>query len=234
MNRTYSHWTRTKRPFVTLKAGMTLDGQIATLTGESRWITSPASRREVHLLRAQADAVLVGIGTVLHDNPTLTARRGPSLKTLTARQPLRVVLDSRLRISPSAKILSQQKLAPTLVVTTAAAAPSKRRALERQGVEVLVLPASHKRVRLPDLLERLGQRGILHLLVEGGSELNGAFLHAKLANEIRLYLAPTLLGGAQSIGVIGGTGPRRLKQALPVRNLRIRRTGADVVVEGEL
>ena len=234
MNRTYGHWARTKRPFVTVKAGMTLDGQIATLTGESRWITSPASRREVHRLRAQADAVLVGIGTVLNDNPDLTARRGPSLRALTARQPLRVVVDSRLRISPSAKILSQQKVAPTLVVTTGAAAPSKRRILEAQGVEVLIMPTSQRQVRLPALLERLGQRGILHLLVEGGSELNGAFLNAKLANEVRLYLAPMLLGGAQSIGMIGGTGPRRLKQAIRLRTLRIRRIGADVVVEGEL
>src|SRR4051794_3983927 len=98
LNRAYSHWARTQRPFVTLKAGMTLDGQIATEAGDSKWITSRASRQDVHRLRAQADAVLVGIGTVLKDDPSLTARRPPSLRKLAAKQPLRVVVDSRLRI----------------------------------------------------------------------------------------------------------------------------------------
>lgn len=234
VNRAYSHWAKTKRPYVTLKAGMTLDGQIATAAGESRWITSPQSRREVHRLRGQVDAVLVGIGTVLKDDPALTARRSPGLVKLAAKQPLRVVVDSRLRIRPSAKILSQQVQAPTLVVTTAAASQAKRAALGRQGIEVLALPATKGRVRLLPLLKRLGQRGITSVMVEGGSELNAAFLNAKLVNQVRFYLAPTLLGGIQSTGVIGGPSPRRLAQAWQLQNVRTRRVGTDLVVEGEL
>lgn len=233
VNRAYRHWVKTKRPYVTLKAGMTLDGRIATASGESRWITGVQSRQDVHRLRAQTDAVLVGIGTVLKDDPALTARRGPRLIQLAAKQPLRVVVDSRLRIPRSAKILNQRQ-GPTLVVTTKAASRSKQIALERQGVEVLTVPATKGRVGLLPLLKRLGRRGITNLIVEGGSELNAAFLHARLVNEVRFYVAPTLLGGDQSIGVLGGPSPRRLAQAVPLRNLRTCRVGGDLVVEGEL
>lgn len=234
MNRTYSHWVKTERPYVTLKAGMTLDGQIATATGESRWITSVSSRREVHRLRSEADAVLVGIGTVLIDNPALTARRLPNLSGLAAKQPLRIVVDSRLRISPSAKILSQQRQSPTIVVTTAAASGKKRASLERKGIEVLVLPSAAGRVGLGLLLKRLGQRGITHLIVEGGSEVNAAFLKAKLVNGVRLYVAPKLLGGLRSTGVIGGTSPRRLSQAVQLGRVHLRCLQDDFVIEGEL
>ncbi len=234
MNRAYSHWVRTKRPYVTLKAGMTLDGQIATATGESRWITGPSSRQEVHRLRSQADAVLVGIGTVIKDDPALTARRPPRLTALAAKQPLRVVLDSRLRISPGARILSGQRTARTLVATTPAASAAKRARLERQGIEVLVVPAANNRVSLGPLLTRLGQRGITQVIVEGGSDLNAAFLKARLINEVRLYLAPRLMGGLQSTGVIGGASPRRLAQAVPLQRFTARRLGTDLVVEGRL
>lgn len=234
LNRAYGHWVKTAFPYVTLKAGMTLDGRIATVSGQSRWITGLQSRREVHRLRAQADAILVGIGTVLKDDPALTARRGPRLIQLAAKQPLRVVVDSRLRIPTSAKILRRQRQARTLVVTTPTASRSKAAMLERQGVEVLRVPAAHGRVGLRPLLKRLGQRGVTNVMVEGGSELNAALLHAKLVNAVRFYVAPTLLGGVQSIGVVGGSGPRRLSQAVRVRNLRIRQIGTDVVVEGEL
>lgn len=234
LNRAYSHRVRTQRPYVTLKAGMTLDGQIATQSGESRWITSPESRREVHRLRAETDAILVGVGTVLRDNPALTARTGPGFKRLATKQPLRVVLDSRLRIHRAAKILSQQGQAPTVVITTQASSLSKRAILKQQGVEVLIAPATQGRVKLLSVLKQLGRRGVTNLIIEGGSELNAAFLRAKLINEVRLYLAPTLVGGAGSIGVFGGKGARRLAQAYHLHNMRTRRVGADLVIEGQL
>ena len=234
LNRAYGHWIVSKRPYVTLKAGMTLDGQIATAHGESKWITGLQSRREVHRLRSAMDAVIVGIGTVQKDNPSLTARRSPGLTALAAIQPTRIVVDSHLRIARSAKILTQQSSAKTIIATTKSAPLARRRALERQGIEVLVLPSLGKRLSLKQLLTALGQRGMMSVMVEGGGELNAAFFKAKLVNHVQLYVAPTLLGGPQSKGVIGGVSPRRLADAWKLRQVRTRVLGTDVVVEGDV
>lgn len=234
LNKAYCHWSKTNRPYVTLKAGMTLDGQIATASGESQWITSKLSRQEVHQLRAQMDAVLVGVGTVLPDNPSLTARTGAQLNNLAPRQPLRIVVDSRLRIPLNAQILSRQNEARTIVATTGLAPAARRSALQKKGIETITLPAVHGRVSLPALFKELGRRGIISLLVEGGSEMNAAMLKAKLVNHVRLYLAPTLLGGLNAKGVIGGKSPARLVQALKLRNVQIRSVGVDIAVEGDV
>ena len=234
LNRAYGHWIITKRPYVMLKAGMTLDGQIATARGESKWITGLPSRQEVHRLRSAMDAVIVGIGTVVRDNPSLTARKAPGLTALASTQPTRIVVDSRLRIARLAKILTQQSSAKTIIATTKAAPEARRRALERQGIEVLLLPSLSGRVSLKHLLALLGQRGMLSVMVEGGGELNAAFLSAKLVHHVRFYMAPTLLGGTTSKGVIGGASPRRLAQAWKLKQVRTRALGTDVVIEGEV
>lgn len=233
-NHAYRHWIKTKRPYVTLKAGMSLDGQIATASGESRWITGEQSRRDVHRLRSRMDAVLVGVGTVLRDNPSLTARSGARLNTLTPRQPLRIVVDSRLRIPLKARILLQQHRAKTIVATTRAASSSRQSTLRRRGIETITCPAVCGRVSLPDLLNELGRRGVTSLLLEGGSELNGAMVRAGLVQRVRLYVAPTLLGGDDAKGVIGGKSPARLAQALTLRRRWIRPCGGDIVVEGDV
>jgi diaminohydroxyphosphoribosylaminopyrimidine deaminase / 5-amino-6-(5-phosphoribosylamino)uracil reductase len=232
LNRAYSHWVRTKRPFVILKAGMTLDGQIATSSGEAKWITSDSSRREVHRLRAEVDAVLVGVGTVRSDNPSLTARVGARLARLARRQPLRVIVDSGLRIPVTANVLRDG--GGTIVATTAAAPAARRRALQRRHVELLVLPRTQGLVSLRRLLETLGKRGITSLLVEGGAEINAAMLRGRLVQHVRLYLAPSLLGGSDAKGMIGGKSPRRLAAALKLHHLRTRSLGGDIVVEGDL
>jgi diaminohydroxyphosphoribosylaminopyrimidine deaminase/5-amino-6-(5-phosphoribosylamino)uracil reductase len=234
MNRAYCHWVKTKRPYVMLKAGMTLDGQIATASGESRWITGEQSRREVHRLRGQTDAVLIGVGTVLADDPSLTARIGARLNRLAPRQPLRVVVDSRLKIPAEARILSGQKRARTLVATTNAAPASRRAWLARQGVEIVIVPASRGRVALPALLDELGRRHITSLLVEGGGKINAAMLRAKLVHHVRFYMAPVLLGGDNARGVIGGNSPTSLAQAVSLRHVKVRSVGRDIVVEGDL
>lgn len=234
LNRSYCHWVKTKQPYVTLKAGMTLDGQIATAAGESRWITGDQSRREAHRLRGQTDAVLVGVGTVLADDPSLTARIGAHLNRLAPRQPLRIVVDSRLRIPSKARVLSRQKRARTLVATTNAAPMSRRARLARQGVEVVIFPASRGRVELPALLDELGRRNVTSLLVEGGGELNGAMLRARLVHHVRLSIAPILLGGDNAKGVIGGNSPASLAEAVALRHVRVRWAGRDIVVEGDL
>ncbi len=234
LNRAYHQWIGSKSPYVILKAGMTLDGQIATASGEAKWITSEPSRREVHQLRAEVDAVLVGIGTVLSDDPSLTARVGPRLKKLAFKQPLRVVVDSRLRIPLAARILERQDAAKTLVATTQSAPAVARRALIRRGVEVLVLPRLGGRVSLLALVRELGRRGVTSLLVEGGGEINAAMIKAKLVHHVRLYVAPSLLGGANAKGMMGGKSPARLAGALKLKHVCARPLGEDLVVEGDL
>jgi diaminohydroxyphosphoribosylaminopyrimidine deaminase / 5-amino-6-(5-phosphoribosylamino)uracil reductase len=234
LNRAYLHWVRTGRPYVILKAGMTLDGKVATAKGESRWITGPRARQDAHRLRSHADAVVVGVGTVLKDNPTLTARLSDRPLKLAPRQPLRVVLDSRLRTSLTATVCAKQDQAKTLIVTTSRAPRSRHRSFEQVGVEVLSLSTKNGHVSLSALMTMLGKRGITSVLIEGGSTVNAAALREKLVNHVVLYLAPTLMGGQDAKAVIGDRSPKRLAQALPVHNLTIRRIGKDLVVEGDL
>ncbi len=234
LNKPYCHWMKTGRPYVTLKAGMTIDGQLATAAGESQWITGELSRRDVHQLRRTTDAVLVGVGTVLIDDPALTARTGARFNRLAAQQPCRIVVDSRLRTPLKARVLRQQDKAKTMIVTTAAAPAVRHSALHKKGIEVLVLPALRGRVSLPALLKELGRRGMTSVLVEGGSEVNGAMLRAKLVNHVRLYIAPMLLGGQNAKGVIGGNSPARLAGAFKLRHAVSRLIGHDLVVEGDL
>lgn len=234
LNGAYFHWAKTGRPYGILKAGMTLDGKVATAKGESQWITGPLARREVHRLRSQVDAVLVGVGTVLKDNPALTARLSDRPLKLAPKQPLRVVLDSQLRTSPRAVVCTQQDRAKTLIVTTSRASRSCRRSLERAGVEVVSLPLKQTRVSLPALMTFLGKRGITSVLIEGGSTVNAAALREKLVNHVVLYLAPILMGGQDAKAVIGDRSPRHLAQAMVLRHMTVRRLGADLVVEGDL
>jgi diaminohydroxyphosphoribosylaminopyrimidine deaminase/5-amino-6-(5-phosphoribosylamino)uracil reductase len=232
LNRAYTFWVKTGRPYVILKAGMTLDGKIATARGESRWITGAKARQEVHQLRRTVDAILVGSGTVMKDDPSLTARVSEHPLKLATRQPLRVVADSRLRVPPSAKVLS--KHARTLIATTTRVSRAKVRLIERRGAEVVMLPAVRGHLALSALLSQLGKRGVTSILIEGGSTLNAAALRSKLVNHVVLYMAPTLMGGQDARAVIGDRSPRHLAQSMKLRNVTVRRLGDDVVVEGDL
>lgn len=234
LNRAYIHWMRTKRPYVILKAGMTLDGKIATATGESQWITGPEARKDVHRLRSHVDGVLVGVGTILKDNPSLTARLGGFSDRLLARQPLRIVVDSRLRTPLAAKVLTRQAHAKTLIATTARASSGRTRLLSKRGVEVVTIPGGRGRVSLRALFKQLGGRGLTSVLIEGGSRINAAVLRAKLVSHVVLYVAPMLMGGQDAKAVIGARGPERLAHALSLQNVTVRRLGKDLVVEGDV
>jgi diaminohydroxyphosphoribosylaminopyrimidine deaminase/5-amino-6-(5-phosphoribosylamino)uracil reductase len=234
LNEAYRHWVRTGRPFTILKAGMTLDGQIATSRGESQWITGEAARSHAHRLRAQVDAVLVGIGTVLRDDPSLTARPSQDEPLLRGRQPLRVVVDSRLRLPFSARVLQDHATARTLIATTALASMSKIRRLQRRGIDAVMLPKRRGHVDLVALWTRLGQFGVTSLLVEGGAEINAAVLDAGLAQRIMWYQAPLLLGGQDSKGVIGGRGPAHLRHARSLENLRTEQLGRDILITADV
>jgi diaminohydroxyphosphoribosylaminopyrimidine deaminase/5-amino-6-(5-phosphoribosylamino)uracil reductase len=234
LNEGYAHWVRTGRPLVILKAAMTLDGKIATASGESHWITGSEARRLVHAWRNRVDAVVVGVGTVLRDDPQLTARMVPSGRTARRRQPLRVILDSRLRIPLTARVLAPAPGASTIIVTTAASSARKRRQLEARGVRVLVLPTRQGLVSLPACFARLGRMGVTSVMIEGGAEVNASVLRSGLAHRLRLFVAPRLLGGQDAKSVIGGRSPRHLAGAIPVRNRRVRTVGADLLIEGDL
>lgn len=231
LNEAYRHWVRTGLPFVTLKAAMTLDGKIATAGGESQWITGEPARRYTHQLRSRMDAILVGAGTVRRDDPRLTVRleRG-AVAAKSAHQPLRVILDSRLRIPLEAKVLG----IGTTVATTDRAPAGKIRQAQAKGAQILVLPARNGRVSLHACLAELGKQGITSVLIEGGSEVNASAVRAGLVNRVALFIAPTLLGGQDAKGLIGGLAPKRLAQALPLDDIRIQPLGRDLLLEGTL
>jgi diaminohydroxyphosphoribosylaminopyrimidine deaminase/5-amino-6-(5-phosphoribosylamino)uracil reductase len=217
LNEFYVRHRLTGRPFVTAKFAMSLDGKIATRTGESQWITGEEARAHAHRLRHMHDAVLVGVNTVIADDPELTVR----INSERLRQPLRVVVDSQLRIRQSARIVGSN----TLIATT------------RQGrvgaAEVLRLPAAADgRVALPALLDELGQRGILSLLVEGGAEVHASFFAEGLVDKVYAYVAPRLIGGKEAPGPLGGAGVEHLAGSTQLHELDFARLGDDLVITG--
>ena len=227
LNEAFRKYILKKEPFVMLKAAVTLDGKIATRNGDSKWISGEASRRFVHRLRNQVDAVLVGIGTVLKDDPQLTAR----LKG--GRDPYRIILDSGLKISEEAKVF---EYSPSKVVlaTTASAPQEKIERFERRGVRVLVVDSKEGKVHLKSCLSKLGEIGIMSLLVEGGGQVNGAFLDEGLIDKFLLFLSPKLIGDPQALGIFGGRGRFNLEEAIPLKEVKTKRIGEDILVEGYL
>ena len=218
-----------RRPHVTLKAALTLDGRLATRSGDSKWISSEPSRRVAHALRARADAVLVGAGTVLADDPELTVRLARG------RNPLRVVLDARLRTPAASRLARVAGDRRTLIFHGPGAPPRKRRELEARGVELCEVPVDRRgRLALRRVLAELARRDVARLLVEGGSQVHGAFLDAGLADRAALFIAPMILGDAAALPFAsGGARPHRA-DATALRAPRVRRLGPDLLVEGDL
>lgn len=208
------------RPWVELKLAATLDGRIATAGGESRWITGPEAREVVHRLRARVDAVVVGSRTVCSDDPTLTARRGRRV----IHRPVRVVVDSKLRVPPEAKLFRGDG---AWVLCAATAPKARRRSLEAAGARLLDVPARRGRLDLKAALRRLAREGLTEVLVEGGGELAAALLAAGLVDEMHWFAAPRLLGG-DGLPALAGLGVRRLARAPELEELRVRRVGRDV------
>ncbi|MFP4445005.1 MAG: bifunctional diaminohydroxyphosphoribosylaminopyrimidine deaminase/5-amino-6-(5-phosphoribosylamino)uracil reductase RibD [Desulfosudaceae bacterium] len=223
-------YIRTKLPFVTLKCAMTLDGRIATRTGDSRWVTGEASRAFVHRLRHAADAIMIGAGTLQADHPRLTAR----LEGRPARDPVRIVLDTRLSIDEDAALLHLQSDAKTMLVAGPGHDPDKRRRLEASGVHVVEAAMESGRVDLAALMERLGGMGITSLLLEGGARVAGSALAAGIVDKVCLFYAPRILGGDDGVPMCRGAGPAQMADALPVHHLRVRRFDRDVMMEGYL
>jgi diaminohydroxyphosphoribosylaminopyrimidine deaminase / 5-amino-6-(5-phosphoribosylamino)uracil reductase len=229
-------WLRTNRPFVVLKYAMTLDGKIATRTGHSRWISGEAARLESHRLRDESDAILVGAETVLKDNPQLTtrlpaeeiARRG-----YLTHNPLRIVLDSRGRTTPTAQVFADQTGAPTLLVTTKQIKSKKLAEFEANKIETLILPEDEQgRVSLPALLDALGRRGVHQLMVEGGGQVHASFIEQKLADKLWAYVALKIVGGTTAPTPVGGEGVNLMGEAATLNRFTFQQFDQEILIKG--
>jgi diaminohydroxyphosphoribosylaminopyrimidine deaminase / 5-amino-6-(5-phosphoribosylamino)uracil reductase len=231
LNEPFNHWIVRRTPFVTVKAGMTLDGKIATAAGESRWITGEKARAHGMKLRQGADAILVGINTVLADDPSLTVRiseagvRG-SLSIVRGHKLRRIVLDAKARTPLGAKVVSDEQAALTTIVVSKLA-PQGRVATLAKRVRVLVAPSSEGKIDLRWLLGTLGSEDVTSLLVEGGGEVNASFLLQGLAQRVAFFYAPKILGGRDSRRGVAGEGARTLAESLSLADLKWRRLGPD-------
>lgn len=225
-NEKYLHFMRTGHPFVHLKLAASLDGKIATRTGDSRWITGAESRARAHELRHEYDAILVGAGTALADDPLLTDRSGKK-----RRIPLvRVVLDEALTISPDSRLATSAREAPVLIFAGDSVSPSKSEALESPGVEVVRDMANGR--DLLRVLDELGKRTVQSVLVEGGANVAGNFLDAGLVNKVSFFIAPLIIGGRDAPTAVGGKGAATLAEAIELQDVEITQRGRDVEFTG--
>jgi diaminohydroxyphosphoribosylaminopyrimidine deaminase/5-amino-6-(5-phosphoribosylamino)uracil reductase len=231
LNEAFVKFVTTKRPFVILKCAATLDGRIATRTGDSRWVTGPAAREYVHRLRHAVDGILVGVETIRHDDPSLTTR----LPEGNGRDPLRIVLDTRLSTPENAKVLRLKSESVTLLVCSEKTDPQRRQAYARQGVQVMPAPqVTSGGIDLDVLMDRLGAMGIQSLLIEGGARVIGSALAAGIADKINFFFAPKILGGDDGVPICRSRGPEKMSACLTVADMRVHRFGPDVMFEGYL
>lgn len=231
LNEAFITYAGTGKPLVVLKVAATLDGRIATRTGDSKWVSGEASRQFVHRLRHRMDAILVGVGTVRADDPSLTTR----LNDETGVDPLRIIVDTHLSIPSSARVLHLPSPARTLIVTGHDVPEDRRDRIEGAGADILEADTDDRGIDLKRLVARLGSLGITSLLIEGGSRVAASAVAAGIVDKLYLFLAPKLLGGDKGIPIFGGQdGPESMQDSLPVSNIRIRRFGEDVLVEGDL
>jgi diaminohydroxyphosphoribosylaminopyrimidine deaminase/5-amino-6-(5-phosphoribosylamino)uracil reductase len=225
LNQPFRKHARTGHPLVVLKAAMTLDGKVATRTGDSQWISGEASRARVHRWRAESDAVAVGIGTALADDPLLTARIEG-----VARQPGRVVFDSEARLPLHSKLVESVGEVPVIVISSRAASRTAVQALENVGVEVIVASGENEAARVTSALEELGVRDVQSLLLEGGPHLTGAFLEAGAIDEARMFVAPLLVGGREARSAVEGMGAGQMAASQHAVAIETERIEDDVLI----
>ncbi|MGA1864186.1 MAG: bifunctional diaminohydroxyphosphoribosylaminopyrimidine deaminase/5-amino-6-(5-phosphoribosylamino)uracil reductase RibD [bacterium] len=228
LNEFFFKYITTRTPFVTLKSGMSLDGKVATKTGESKWITSDVSREYVHQLRNQMDATLVGIETILRDNPRLTTR----LKNSKGRDPIRVVIDSLLRIPIRMRIFTQESDAGNIIITTINAPIDRIKKIESSGAKVLfVKPKGKNRVDMQAMTEELGKLQITSLLIEGGPGINASAFQEGIVDKVIMFIAPIIIGGKIAPSAIQGDGIAKLEEAVKIHNIKTKRLGHDLMIE---
>lgn len=227
-NEVFFKWIEHKKPFVVLKAAMTLDGKIATATGQSKWITNETSRAYGYKLRDIYDGIMVGINTVIEDNPMLTARVDGG------KNPIRIVVDSSLKIDINANVV-QDKSAKTIVATTDKADKDKILKLQAQNVDVIVVDKDENdKVDIEKLLNILGQQNICSILVEGGATLSGSFVAKKLVDKVYFFIAPKIIGGKEAKTPVAGTGILNLQEALTLKDIQIEKLEEDILIIGRV
>ncbi len=228
LNESFIKFVQTGRPFVILKCAATLDGRIATRTGDSKWISNERSRAYVHELRNAVDAVLVGINTIRCDDPLLTARP----ETGKGKDPARIVLDTGLSIDPRASVLSVESEAQTLVVCGCPANAGKKAAIENKGARILEAPVKDFHIDIQALMPLLGQMEITSVLIEGGGHVSAAAMAAGIVDKIVFFYAPKIMGGDDGVPIFRGVGPRLMSECIRIRDIRTQRFGDDVMIEG--
>lgn len=227
-NEVFFKWIEHKKPFIVLKAAMTLDGKIATATGQSKWITNETSRAYGYKLRDIYDGIMVGINTVIEDNPMLTARVDGG------KNPIRIVVDSSLKIDINANVV-QDKSAKTIVATTDKADKDKILKLQAQDVDVIVVDKDENdKVDIEKLLDILGQQNICSILVEGGATLSGSFVAKKLVDKVYFFIAPKIVGGKEAKTPVAGTGILNLQEALALKDIQIEKLEEDILIIGRV
>lgn len=228
LNETYIKYITQGIPFVTLKAAVSFDGRIATRTSDSRWISSPQTREYAHLVRGEYDAIMVGINTILKDDPRLTIRH-PHWR---GKKITRVILDSELRFPLEARILTTLGQGEIAIFTSKRASPKKTETLRKKGVEIVQIPGSGQKVEIKEVLPRLGKKGLSSLLVEGGSRLLTSMLEEKLADKLFLAISPRLIGGERAPSFFEGKGISLIKESWEFRKISSFKIGRDIIVEG--
>lgn len=225
INEVFLKYITEKIPFVLLKSGISLDGKIATVSGESKWITSKKSREDGHFLRNRLSGIMVGVNTIISDDPELTCR------VKNGRNPIRIVVDTNLRIPLESKVVKNND-GRTIVATTKRADETKKKNLINLGVKIIEVSEKESRVDLKELMVKLGQESLDSILIEGGGTLNFSALKEGIVDKVRFYIAPKILGGENSKSAIAGIGFSQLEEAVKLNNVTYRQIGDELVVEG--
>ena len=230
LNEGFIKYVRTRCPFVVLKMAATLDGRIATRTGDARWVTGPAARAYVHRLRHAMDAIMVGIGTVLADDPQLTTR----LENGQGVDPMRVVLDTHLRMPEKARMLSEPSGTDTWLVCKPEAAEADAARLNAQGARILKVPLQRGRIDMEALMRRLGELGVTSVLIEGGAQVAASALKSGVVDKVLFFYAPKILGGDDGVPMLSGKGPDMMSASQALNHVGVTRVGEDILVSGYL
>lgn len=228
LNEIFIKFITTGRPFVIAKSALTLDGWSAASNGHSRWITNERSREFVHRMRDRSDAIMTGVGTIIADDPSLTARP----KNRRGRDPVRIIVDTHLRIPHNARVLNHDSKAKTILAVGEGVPPALLKDIDKTGVSTMTCPIKDGRIDLSALMLALGKMSITSLIVEGGAGIMGSMIKEKLIDKLYIFKAPKILGGDDGIPMARGKGPERMDQSLSLRDIEVKRFGDDILITG--